>query len=71
MGPPRGRCRSSTQSLAAKIDDGGSTIFEVEERRWGEFFDLQGRKSKIEDGGFFDLPAPKIEDGGFFDLRGR
>ena len=56
-------------------------IFGSEDRRWGGFFDLRGRRKKmgcfsifgaedrvrIEDRGgrFYDLPASKIVDGGF------
>ena len=46
--PPRGRRRSSAQFPAPKIEDrGSSSIFGVEERRWGVFFEDGGSSSKM------------------------
>ena len=39
---------------------GGSTIFGVEQRKWG-FYDFRVPKI-VNGGGFFDLPAPKNEN---------
>ena len=58
LGPPRRRWRPSTQSSGSKNEDGG-------------YFDLRGRRSKIEDGGSSSIFRLRIEEPPIVDLRSR